>query len=388
MTELGEYLKKWSEKLSIPEEDIKKEYDSLLDEEKAIHIDLNDEDHKTRALQRLAMSYKKQLRSPAVGFEGMIIGVGDAIDTVARIRAEAIKMFKENPQQAISSGITNEEGEPLDTREKWASGQPNRRFGKPLPEHNFLKTVFGVALKKNVENSVKFFILNLTGEMAKDDNIPIFKPVSFRAIDRTPQELDEKEYRLNFSVFTKFTVDESITVPPVNDLINNYCNHLKVNLSDLDKYHDANEDDFNRLVIVEGDVSTLILDPTIVGSRRLILDQDQEDIDLESEGTTCWVPLRTDIDFAEQSKVIVIGRTARGKKRDDQGNFTDEPGDVMINVFGLYCLPEYKIQPNIIGLTEEVVETEDESDGGEIKEKVTEKETVEEDKSSSPEGGW
>ena len=50
--------------------------------------------------------------------------------------------------------------------------------------------------------------------------------------------------------------------------------------------------------------------------------------DLEAEGLTCWVPLNIPIDFAEQSKVIAIGRTGQGKARDANGNptFTTLPG--------------------------------------------------------------
>ncbi len=356
--ELSEYIQKWSEKLSISEEDITKEYNNLLKEEDTIHTALTEEDRKTRALQRLAMTYKRQLRSPAVSFEGMVIGVGDAIDTVARIRAEAIRMYKDNPEAAIAAGIADQEGNPLDTREKFDSGKKNRGFGKPLPEHNFLRSIFGVTLKKNVENSAKFFTLNLSGEIAKDNDIPIFKPVTFRAIDKTTPE--ESEYRLNSSVFTKFIVDESLNMPPINVLIDNYCGDKKVTLSELDAYHTQNENDYNRFVIVEGDVSTMILEPTAIGSRRLVLDSEQERFDLESPGTTCWVPERIDIDFAEQSKVVVMGRTTRGRKLDEQGNPTDEPGDVMINVYGLYSLPEYKIVPNVKELIEEKVEVQEE----------------------------
>ena len=351
--ELDQYIQSWSEKLSISQEEIRKEYDGILDQEKMIHPDISEEDKKARTLQRLAMTYKKQLRSPAVGFEGMIIAVGDTIDTVARIRATAKQLFKENPQQTIAKGVTNEDGVPLDTREKWSSGQENRGFGKPLPEHNFLKTIFGVTKKKNVEEDAKVFTLNLSGEIARDDDVPISKPVLFRAIDKTLPEDKERSYKLNSSVFTDFIVDETIKMPEIFDLINNYCGDMKVKLSGLDEYHDLNEKDYSRLVIIEGDVTSMVLEPTSVGSRRLVIDDEQDEIDIESPGTTCWVPERIDIDFAEQSRVIILGRTARGKKLDDQGNQTEEPGDVMINVYGLYVIPEYKITPNVKELVEE-----------------------------------
>ena len=356
--ELNDYIKNWSEKLSISEQDIEKEYQVMVTEEKTIHPQLKEDEHKVRALQRLAMGYKKQLRSPAIGFEGMIIAVGDLVDTVARQKQEARRLYKENPQMAISQGVTDEDGTPLDTREQWSDGRANRNFGKPLPEHNYLRTIFGVCSKKNIDNSVKVFILNLSGEVANTE-VPIFEPVQFRAIDRTPPELGETEYRLNSSMFTTFIVDMTLNLPPINQILDSYCTHLKINITDLDAYHTANEKDYSRLAIVEGDVTTLIMEPTSVGSRRMVIDDEQGRFDIEAPGVTCWVPERINIDFAEQSKVIVLGRTSRGKKVDDQGNPTEEPGDVMINVYGLYAIPEYKIEPQVRELTAETASVQD-----------------------------
>lgn len=350
--ELKEYINKWSEKLSLTEADIQKEYDVILTEEAKIHPALNEEDRKQRTLQRLAMTYKKQMRSPAVGFEGMIIAVGDSINTVARLRREAQTLFRNDPQTAVESGVTDSNGNPLDQRKEWKSGQPNRGYGKPLPEFNWLRTIYGIASKKNVDEPPRFFTMMMSGDRAIDKNIPIFYPVAFRAIDRTAPEDGASQYRLNSSTFTQFDIDETINLPKEMDLINQYCSGMKIELSALIDYHEGVKDDYNRLVIVEGDVTALILEPTSVGSRRMILDD--SNIDLESPGTTCWIPEHITIDFAEQSKVIVIGRTARGKKLDEQGNQTEEPGDVMINVYGLYALPDYKISPDIEELVEEI----------------------------------
>ena len=72
-----------------------------------------------------------------------------------------------------------------------------------------------------------------------------------------------------------------------------------------------------------------------------------------------------------QSKVIVLGRTTQGKKLDENRQPTDEPGDIMINVFGLYALPEYKIEPNVKEITEENTETKEDDESEKI-----------------PSGGW
>lgn len=373
--EINEYIKKWSEKLSLTEPEIQKDYNKLVTEEKEIHKESSEEDQQMRALQRLAMSFKKQLRSPAVGFEGCVIAVGDAIDTVAKIKREAKELYKNNPQKAIADGNTNEEGIPLDARKEWSGGRPNRNFGKPLPEHNWLRTVYGIALKTGIDESPKYFVMGISGEIATNEDIPIFKPVRFRAIDRTLPENVDKQYNMNSSMFTKFEIDESIPLPKPMELLKKYCGDMFVDMSNLQEYHDRMKDDYNRLVIVEGDISTLVLEPTSVGSRRIVLEDENKVLeDLEALGTTCWIPQRINIDFGEQSKVIILGRTGQGFKLGDDRRPTDEPGDIMINVFGLYALPEYKIQPQVKEITEENIET-------------TEEEKVEE-KPTTPEGGW
>ena len=88
------YFEKWSEKLSIPIGEIQTEYDKLVTNEKEIHKDLTEEEQQTQALKRLALLYKKQLRSPTIGFEGMVIGVGDLFDTVRKMRETGMDAFR------------------------------------------------------------------------------------------------------------------------------------------------------------------------------------------------------------------------------------------------------------------------------------------------------
>ena len=353
-----EYIQKWSDRLSIPIEVINKDYNDILQEEQKLHPTGVLEDLQTRALQRLALTFKKQLRSPAVSFEGIIIGVGDVVDTVMKKRKEAIDFFNTNPQKSIEMGITDINGNPLDVRKEWSDGKPNNNFGKPLPENSYLRNIFGIAMKSTLKDAKpKFFSMTISGEVAKNDNINMFKPVRFRAIDKTPQEVQDK-FILNSSTFSKFDIDETIKLPSTKELINTYCSNLIVKMSNLQEYHNRVKEDFNRIVIVEGDVSTLVMEPSSAGSRRLII-EDSDNIDLESKGLTCWIPLRIPIDFAEQSKVLIVGRTGQGTKKDEAGNKTEELGDININTFGVYAIPEYKILPLQESITEETPSKED-----------------------------
>ena len=359
--EINEYLKKFSEKLSIPIEEVESEYNKLLEEEKLIHKDLDLDNQKQRALQRLALTYKKQLRSPAVGFEGIVIGISDCVDIIARQKREAKELYKLDPHTAISEGVTDEEGSPLDTRKEWATGRKNPSYGKVLPENNYMRSIFGIAVKSKAKDKPKFFSITINGSKATDDNISVFTPMRFMAIDKTLPDNAKNEYNLNASTFTNFTADEKLILPDYRELLASCCNDMFIDLKKLNEYHDATKDNFNRLVVVEGDVSSLRLEPTGFGSRVMVIEDIKSSLeDLDVKGLTCWIPERTDIDFAEGSKVIVIGRTAQGKKKDDLGNITEELGDVTLNVFGLYAIPEYKVSlpEDILPITEESLDIE------------------------------
>jgi len=345
-----EYIKMWSDKLSSPVEIIEKDYETILKQEKQIHPDLTPEQYETNVLRRLSLTFKKQLRSSAVGFEGIVFAVSDCIDFVAKRHREAKIMFDTNPQEAMAKGITNDIGEALDTRQAWQDGRPNVGYGKPLPTHNYSRSIIGVAVKSGIDTSPKLFTMNIRGGRAEKIIIPMFVPIRFRAIDKT--QTDGADYTLNASTFTTFEHDDTLKLPSPEEIISQKIAYTV--MKELPLYHEREKDNYNRVCVINGDVSTLNLEPNSNGTRLMVV-EDAEMImeDIESPGLTCWVPQHINIDFGEQSKVIVIGRTSQGKKRDEQGNQTDEPGDIMLNVMGVYALPQYKVNPVVEKLTED-----------------------------------
>lgn len=274
------------------------------------------------------------MRSPAVAFEGVVIGTSDAVDIIAKQKREALEFYRTDPVAAVSQGVVDEDGVPLDSRKDWGEGRPNPRFGHPLPAHNYLRNVWGVAKKSNSDGSLEKFTMLMSGDNAQQ-SIPTFKPVRFMAID--------KGDKLNASSFTQFAVDKSVAVPCNEDILAKVIAILKI--GDLESYHNENREDFNRIVAVEGDVSMLNMEPTSVGSRIMVLEDMEASLeDLDSKSLTCWVPERIDIDFAERSKIIVVGRTSQGFRKDEAGNKTDELGDITLNVFGVYAPEEFKVK--------------------------------------------
>lgn len=341
----NKYFQEWSNKLSMSVEDIGKEFDSILSEEKKENPNLKPEEQELLSLKKLSLIYKKRLRSPAVGFEGIVIGAEEPRDLVAKKRKTAIDMFKNDPQSAILQGVTNEEGVPLDNIEVFSSGRKNHGYGKPLPENSYVRRVFGVAYKLT-EKEPKFFTINLNGK-ACEKNIPLTKPVKFMAIDRS--EKGDDSFTLNASSYTEFKVDENIKLPETKKLIEEYIPIAKI--TELQEYHDLNKEDYNRVVGVKGTISILNLEPTSIGNYIMQIEDESDILDIDAKSITCWIPGDFEINFSEGDEVIVIGRTNQGKLKDDQGNLTEELGDITINVFGM--LP---INSSNIPVVEEIKE--------------------------------
>ncbi len=341
-----EFYEKIKSKVQDSEEDLKKEYDELLANEKDIHSSLTEEAQQDRALRRLQMSLKRQLKSPAVTFEGRVVGVGDLIDTMIKKRAEALSKFRENPDQAVEDKVTNTDGVPLDLIETFKTGKKNFNFGKPMKEHSWMRTVIAKVSKKG-EGKPKTAIITLNDDVAKQD-IPLFKPVSFKALDKSMEGSDT--YQLNGSTLTKFKVDETLEIPEISKILDAF---QKIELNQLTEWHNKHQGNYNIITKIEGDVSMLRLEPTATGSRMMVLEDGENLDDLESEGTVVWIPKNLDIDFAEQSRVVVLGRTGLGKKRNEDGSFSQEPGNATMNAYGIFAIPEFKISVETKEVTQE-----------------------------------
>lgn len=359
-------LTKINEKLSVPIENLKQELNELDTKTRETFSGLSDDEYRKRALQSLTLRYKAFLKSPTVGFEGIIIGAGDVIDMVARKRSQALREYDSDPQSAVMKGLVNEQGEPLDTIQTFRTGRANPNYGQPLPENSYQRTIFGVATKSNKEDDKpKVFVMNIRGDMANDIDIPMFEPVNFSAIDRTPDELKDEKYILNASRMTRFVKNANLNFPPIKDILNKVCQDYIADFKDLEEYHKRNEDDYNRFVLISGGVSSLNLEGTEYGSRIMNLEDVENLEDFDMDGVTCWIPQHVKIDFAEGSKVVVIGKTNQRTKRDENGN--EEKGDVSINVYGIYAVPEYKIE-----LPEDVEEINEENDSTEEQKTINE----------------
>lgn len=382
-----EVLLKLSKDYDIPIESLQKELEEKILAAKQDPRYVNAKESEIRDIARnlLTTSKRREFSSPAINWKGIVLGVGDLIDTVAKIRRLSIEsynldpvktskgcMYKEVYVIAKTADVPNKDTGQVETKviPLYPKTENNDKFKRSLtaiPEHSWLRTIIGVAApidKKTKEMGVpRIFTMSLNGKLAiEGSKIPSMKPVNFKGIDKTDAETAKiNEYKINGSSYTIFEEDSTLELPPIEDILTTDCAKKLVQLGDLDQWHNDHEKDNSRWCITIGTVLSLDLEPNQkTGNMRMTLDDESlmfaPNRDEKSIGILCWIPSdrKIDLEFSQDSRVYAIGRSGRGKAYDrETRQVLDTPGDVQLNVYGIYIPNIYRVQPDEEPVTEE-----------------------------------
>jgi len=378
-----EFFAKLEERTGDKVADLKKEFETFLAE--SINdpklVKYNETEKRSIIRNRFGTNKMRLMGSKTIPWEGVIVGVGDNIDTVAKQKRLTLALYKQDRSKATQpQGAFYEkrlvkaspEGIPL-----YPPTELNKKFGranKPLPEHSWLRTLYLIARPINPKTReagpVQFSRLRINGAPAVDMSaIPLMKPVKFRAINKTNDEDRLKgEYGLNFSkAYTKFTVADIPGMPPIEDLLAGIANHYE-SLGGLEIYHDENAEDPRRVVITEGTVVNMNLEPNAKTGNVYILVTDESLLFSSTDKTSvmCWIPTdrNIDTDYGVDSRVFLVAKTTRGKARDPLTGETLEgvPGDVMLNVYGIFAPEIFKVSAGAVAVTPSAIVAEEASD--------------------------
>ncbi len=336
-----------SDKVGIPREEVEKEFNDIFEfTKRKIKVD---KDAEKTAILRIRGKYRSQLRTNAAWWEGVVIGHSDPNYYLKRLFIANKQMYREDPEQAVKDGYTNDEGEPLDSRATLTSGNVNKDYGTPLKDLNYegkcIMTVYGVARKKDTDE-LKPFKLMLFDETTKIE-LPMLKYVKFRANDRTPDNPINNLYEMSYSTTTKFAVQPDF--PEELQLEKLLSKFDAVELQDLEVWHDQHESDYDAIVVTRGMVQQINLDTGKDDDGKekpytMTLDPlDDSDEIVDAEGNApdavfLQVPKYVPMDFGEGSVIYVIGRTWRG-----WNNQENKPGNVSLTAYNLYVPEEYKV---------------------------------------------
>ena len=289
-------------------------------------------------------------------FIGFLIGDVGMRDIAQEMRDRAERTIdRYGFDYAKEKGLVNDAGEVLDTR-PYVFGRKNPNFGKPLPESKHIRSHRLYLICKEAKSD-RWELAHLQ----TNDNrlalawcdLPFYKWVSFPALI---QSHDSTGYQLTGS-----TAKETMTVfREVKQDIDTWEVYEKVMkpqltpIKDVEKYHEAVKDAWDRWIVVYGIVGYLGLErETAFGIPGRLLDTEMG-YDVEYQ-VRFFVPEHLKINFGRYSETYLFGRTRRAKYRDPEtGNLED--ADVVIDAWGFYPNPKYTVEPEAL---EEYLEEEE-----------------------------
>jgi hypothetical protein len=381
-----ELFKKLAEDLSDKVEMVEQDYNKIVDEVKADerYVNLKIEEIEQIARNKLITRKRREMNSPSITWEGVVLFKTDLIDGVKKQRLQTFEAYKKDPVKTLNEsgwmfggklvsaklGKLDSEGNPVvdskgnvvegeeviptypktDANDKW------RRTGKPVPKNSWMRNIVGVASpidkKTRKPGEPKVFTMTLNDEIAVNPkSIPSNVPVRFKGIDKTNSENQKaNEYTIGYSkAYTSFETAPDLKLPPVETIINSVLADKIEVLGQLEEWHVKNYENFGKWLVVEATVSMINVTPNANKSLFMTLDDESLLFNTNEDGKTSTVVsyIPTDrgieIDFGPDSRIYVFGKTSQSKKRDAQGNKTDEPGPVGLNVYGIYCPEMFKV---------------------------------------------
>ena len=319
------------DKLGVNKQEVLDQWEKELELVAELRSDLPKEDQSKRAFLRLRGNWKRELRSPAKFYEGMVIRVASPFDVLRSMHNAAQLIYEKDPHNAIAEGWTDENGNALDNRRQYSTGRDNPDFGKKLPPTRFIQNVMGVAKSSDMQAPMVFSMV-LSDRIAGQINVPVFQTVKFRANLAKKQPTDGT-LALNEYSGLRFMPSEIEGFPGPETIIDQFFEDHKSAIEDLEIWHNDHAQDPKRFVIVTGDVDDVDSRANATtGNSRIVLLDDSGDVEV-----TVWIPehLRSLIDFGPGSRVIVDGRTAISTFNDQQ--------QLLINGEGIYAPPHDKI---------------------------------------------
>lgn len=223
---------------------------------------------------------------------------------------------------------------PVDTRKAWASGQSNQSYGKPLPANRWQRTLMFIGTLG--EGEPQQYQLRVNGEQAVDFHPRTFALCEFDCVPNSNNPSNLSARKDGSTINSLNYLDEEVEIL---EIVQKLLGEKISALVALDSYHADNSHKpySERIVVTDGNVANMNLQPYDNGNRVIYLSDLNADFDYEGEGfssTACWVPSNIEIDFGIGSNIVVVGRTS-------QREVDGELSNVSINVLGLYVVDRH-----------------------------------------------
>ncbi|MDD4876872.1 MAG: hypothetical protein PHQ86_07085 [Dehalococcoidales bacterium] len=308
-------LKQW---VSI----VEKDYEFLVERVKlfysAIGGDISEEERWNRAILDLKSTFSvrkdSKPKAEVLDFEGIFYAVSSLRDFAKDVHDAAAKLVATHGP----SGLMNDKGEYLDTREYFASGKKNSGFGKPIPEHNYQVQLFGIARQPD-ESEFRKCVLTLRGPQAAmlrvgdgDEqrvHLKLDTLCKFVAINKA-MDPDNTTYTLNSSVNTYRTgfIPLDKPVDAEEELKKNF---EFVPLNGLLNWAKKYEKNYNKIFVFDADIK--FIDPKTYGSGSTRVTFEDVSLAPGEFGATAFIDKNIRFNATKNSRVRVFGRAKQNE---------------------------------------------------------------------------
>jgi hypothetical protein len=235
----------------------------------------------------------------------------------------------------------NDKNEILDQREK-IFGKPNDNYLKPLKANakDSSRTLYVVARISGTEEFIFTTLQSNDDKLCKGWNgIKFFTPMTTFVNVKGEAKQEGEASDITFSsssaedTMTIFRAlkDEELDVAEIYAKI--YENQLTA-LADLESEHELVKDAWDRKFFVKGIVSSIDTEHTDYYGRYKMRLIDPEDNGVE---IVVKIPKQVPINFGEGSTVVVLGKSERFVRKEDD-KWVD--GDVGLVAYGIYAIPD------------------------------------------------
>lgn len=318
------FFEKWSKVSGKSIKELQKIMEQASEDVEKLYTDKSgpEKERLTKALFGKTIRRLSFSKSKAENFFGFILGCDRKRDIAEGMRRKALAAYRADPTQAQLEGLVDENGVPLDPREKMGN-RDNPNFHKPLIQHIWVRGVFGVAKKEGTKQPM-LFKMTLWRGAANHFQYKPFIPLEFKAIMKNMQK---GFYELNPSKLTKFqatrrTIDFEKWIRDAQGI---------KPLNELKAFGEAHRKDYDAYIFTEGDVDLINsqVNPNTESRSIVLSDADKGMI----ETVRVWIPADFPIGFSELSRVIVLGRVRLWKRENE------DTERVSMNGYSIFPLP-------------------------------------------------
>jgi hypothetical protein len=336
-TYVANKLKEWSEKSNKPIEELKTQYQDIL----AKTGGKTDAIKYKKALNLMLKSFTTNMRSSAVAYQLIVLGITAPQDMVRNRRKKLEEKYAASPAECIADGSVRLVGdgyELIDINKTFPSGAENFNFGKPIPAHSWMTTLIAVAKKPGEDQKWMPATVYLRDELALE-KIPLFAEMEVRLNGKYSGE--QNRYLLNSAKSTTaFTsIVREVPVSEVTELVDSvYANKFVLPV----KLHEDLEEtkgDYNRFVVTEATLNRHYLNTKEGGMSSIELRD--ESLNFGETITGFLDPNVKSLleNLEDDSTVGVIARTSMMKEKDEDRNYTGN--EVLgMNVYSVFERPE------------------------------------------------